>query len=196
MKVFIKSFLAKFRKHFTPYPDRMESHEQFERLKRQKRNLAREYRFADEKQKKEIHARIQEIDKEMDAEMMQHHLYADEFRKSDLRRYERLRGSNASAEVLTVKNLEINTASHKVYVSGREVSLTAKEYELLIFRVSNPNIVFSKEHLLESIWGQDFYGEQATVPVHIQKLRKKIGKDPSNPEFIEALWGTGYRFNS
>jgi hypothetical protein len=116
--------------------------------------------------------------------------------KSHISRYERLCGSNAFTKILTVKNLEINTASHKVYVSGREVQLTAKEYELLLFLASNPNIVFSKEHLLASIWGQDFYGEQATVPVHIQKLRKKIEKDPSNPELIETLWGTGYRFNS
>lgn len=115
--------------------------------------------------------------------------------KSHINRYKRLLGSNVPAEVLTVKNLEINTASHKVYISGKEVSLTSKEYELLVFLASNPNIVFSKEHLLESIWGKDFYGEQATVSVHIQKIRKKIEKDPSNPEFIETLWGTGYRFN-
>lgn len=116
--------------------------------------------------------------------------------KSHIKRYERLRGSNASTKIMTIKNLEINTASHKVYVNGKEVSLTAKEYDLLIFLASNPNIVFSKEQLLESIWGQSFYGEQATVPVHIQKLRKKIEKDPSNPDFIETLWGTGYRFNN
>lgn len=116
--------------------------------------------------------------------------------KSHISRYERLRGGNAPADTLTIKNLEINKASHKVFVSGREVSLTAKEYDLLLFLASNPNIVFSKEHLLDSIWGIDFFGEDATVPVHIQKIRKKIEKDPSNPELIETLWGTGYRFNA
>ncbi|MCI2000098.1 MAG: response regulator transcription factor [Clostridia bacterium] len=116
--------------------------------------------------------------------------------KSHISRYERLSGGNASSDIISVKNLEIYTASHKVFVSGKEVLLTTKEYELLLFLASNPNIVFSKEHLLDSIWGIDFYGEQATVPVHIQKIRKKIEKDPSNPEFIETLWGTGYRFNA
>jgi len=74
--------------------------------------------------------------------------------------------------------------------------MTAKEYELLVLFVSNPNIVFTKEHIFETVWGDDYYGDMATVPLHIQKIRKKIEKDPSNPEFIETLWGTGYRFNS
>lgn len=116
--------------------------------------------------------------------------------KSHINRYERIRGSNVSTDIISVRNLEINTASHKVFVNSREVQMTAKEYELLTFLASNPDIVFTKEQLLESIWGVDFYGELATVPVHIQKIRKKIEKDPSNPEFIETLWGTGYRFNS
>lgn len=116
--------------------------------------------------------------------------------KSHIGRYERLRGSSAPTELITVRNLEVNTASHKVFVSGREVQLTTKEYELLLFLATNPNMVFSKEHLFDSIWGQDFYGDLATVAVHIQKVRKKIEKDPSNPEFIETLWGTGYRFNA
>lgn len=116
--------------------------------------------------------------------------------KSHISRYERLRSSAAPSETIAVRGLEINTTSHKVTVNGAEVQLTAKEYELLLFMISNPNIVFSKEHLFDSIWGQDFYGDLATVPVHIQKIRKKIEKDPSNPEFIETLWGTGYRFNA
>lgn len=116
--------------------------------------------------------------------------------KSHINRYEHLCGNSTLTDILTVKNLEINKASHKVFVSGKEVSLTAKEYDLLVFLASNPNIVFSKEHLLNSIWGINFFGEDATVPVHIQKIRKKIEKDTSNPEFIETLWGTGYRFNA
>ena len=115
--------------------------------------------------------------------------------KSHISRYERLRGGRASTDMLRIKNLEINEASHQVFVSGKEVSLTAKEFDLLVFLASNPNIVFSKDHLLDAIWGVDFFGEEATVPVHIQKIRKKIEKDPSNPELIETLWGTGYRFN-
>jgi len=116
--------------------------------------------------------------------------------KSHIKRYERLKGNVVSPEVITHGGLEINTASHQVSVNGREVQMTAKEYELLLFLASHPNMVFSKEHLLSSIWGDDNYGDTATVAVHIQKIRKKIEKDPSNPEFIETLWGTGYRFTS
>ncbi len=116
--------------------------------------------------------------------------------KSHIRRYERLKGNEPASEVINHKGLEINTASHKVWVNGREVQLTTKEYELLVFLASNPNIVFTKEHLFDAVWGDDYYGDSATVPVHIQKIRKKIEKDPANPEFIETLWGTGYRFDS
>ncbi|TEB11517.1 Transcriptional regulatory protein YycF [Pelotomaculum sp. FP] len=117
--------------------------------------------------------------------------------KSHIKRYERLKGgSRGASEVITHAGLEINTASHQVSVSGREVQMTAKEYELLLFLATHPNMVFSKEHLLSAIWGDDYYGDTATVAVHIQKIRKKIEKDPSNPEFIETLWGTGYRLTS
>lgn len=116
--------------------------------------------------------------------------------KSHINRYERLKGNNISNEVIVHKGLEINTAAHKVFVNGKEVQMTTKEYELLLFMASNPNIVFTKDQLFDSIWCDEYYGDTATVPVHIQKIRKKIEKDSANPEFIETLWGTGYRFNS
>lgn len=116
--------------------------------------------------------------------------------KSHISRYERLQGGGAATDIIAHRGLEINTSSHKVFVNNVEVQLTTKEYELLCFLASNPNIVFSKEHLFDSIWGSDYYGDTATVPVHIQKIRKKIEKDSSSPEFIETLWGTGYRFNA
>lgn len=116
--------------------------------------------------------------------------------KSHINRYDRLRVSSAPSETIVVRNLEINTTSHRVCVNGSEVQMRAKEYELLVFLASNPNRVFTKEHLFDSIWGQDVFGDLATVPVHIQKIRKKIEKDSSNPELIETLWGTGYRFNA
>lgn len=115
--------------------------------------------------------------------------------KSHINRYERLKGKNISKEILSFRGLEINHTSRKVFVNNSEVQLTSKEYDLLYFFASNPNIVFTKEHLFDSIWGMDNYGDLSTVPVHIQKIRKKIEKDPSDPEFIETLWGTGYRFN-
>ena len=116
--------------------------------------------------------------------------------KSHMKRYERLKGNNSAVEIINHRGLEIYTASHKVFVNGKEVQMTTKEYELLIFFAANPNIVFTKEQIFDTIWGDEYFGETATVPVHIQKIRKKIEKDPSNPEFIETLWGTGYRFNS
>ena len=115
--------------------------------------------------------------------------------KAHITRYKRLKGNTAKSDVIQHKGLEINMASHKVFVSGREIQLTTKEYELLVFLASNPNIVFSKEHIFDTIWGDQYHSDTATVAVHIQKIRKKIEKDPSNPEYIETLWGTGYRFN-
>ena len=116
--------------------------------------------------------------------------------KSHITRYERLKGKVVTPEVISHKGLEINTASHKVFINCREIQLTTKEYDLLLFLASNPNIVFTKEHIFDNIWGNECFGETATVAVHIQKIRKKIEKDTSNPEYIETLWGTGYRFNS
>lgn len=114
--------------------------------------------------------------------------------KSHMKRYERLKG-HIPSEMIQHKGLEINIASHKVTVNGMPIQLTTKEYELLLFLATNPNIVFTKAHIFDTIWGDECYGDNATVAVHIQKIRKKIEKDPSNPEFIETLWGTGYRFN-
>lgn len=115
--------------------------------------------------------------------------------KSHLKRYERLRGRSIS-EVIQHRGLEINTASHKIAVNGQEISFTTKEYELLVFLATNPNIVFTKTHIFDTLWGEEYCGDTATIAVHIQKIRKKIEKDPANPEFIQTLWGTGYRFNS
>jgi len=116
--------------------------------------------------------------------------------KSHIARYERLKGKIVASEIINHRGLEINTASHKVFVNGKEVQMTTTEYSLLVFFATNPNIVFSKEHIFETIWGNEYLGDTATVPVHVQKIRKKIEKDPSNPEYIETLWGAGYRFNS
>jgi DNA-binding response OmpR family regulator len=116
--------------------------------------------------------------------------------KAHLKRYQRLKGPAGAFAVIQHKGLEIHTASRKVLINDREVQVTAKEYDLLLFLAANPNIVFSKEHIFDTIWGDEYSGDTATVAVHIQKIRKKIEKDPSNPEYIETLWGAGYRFNS
>ena len=115
--------------------------------------------------------------------------------KSHLKRYERLKGDSDVYETILHKGLEINTASRQVFVKGKEVQLTTKEYEILVFMASHPNIVFTKERMLSAIWGNEYFGDTATIAVHIQKIRKKIEADPATPVYIETIWGTGYRFN-
>ena len=97
-------------------------------------------------------------------------------------------------ECIEIQKLRIFPPSHKVYVDGTEVIMTNKEFELLLFLATNPNIVFSKEHLFERIWGLDAVGDTATVTVHINRIREKIEEDTSNPKFIKTIWGAGYRF--
>ncbi|TYP78139.1 response regulator transcription factor [Paenibacillus methanolicus] len=121
--------------------------------------------------------------------------------KAHLARYERLsardRGSEAKpaeSEVIQVRELAIHKAAYRVFVREREVPLTAKEFEVLLFLAEHPNRVFSKEELFERIWGLASNGEIATVTVHISRIREKIEADPSNPQFIGTVWGAGYRF--
>ncbi|QAA33168.1 response regulator transcription factor [Clostridium manihotivorum] len=116
--------------------------------------------------------------------------------KAHISRYERLKsGSNSSnKEIIEVRGISIDKTARKVYVNGKEIEFTSKEYELLILLLNNPNRVFSKEELYERIWGLDPVGGIATVTVHVRRLREKIEFDPSNPEYIETIWGVGYRF--
>ncbi|WP_332237579.1 response regulator transcription factor [Sporolactobacillus sp. KGMB 08714] len=115
--------------------------------------------------------------------------------KAHLARYERLSGRK-QAHTISFRGLKINKDSRQVYVNGKEIELTAKEFDLLLFIVMHPNHVFSKEHLFERIWGLDSMGDLATVTVHIRKLREKIETDPSNPQYIITVWGAGYRFDA
>jgi DNA-binding response OmpR family regulator len=122
--------------------------------------------------------------------------------KSHLARYERLTAGSKPEEPhdksepsITVGDLRILTQAYKVYVKGKEVKLPNREFELLLFLATNPNIVFSKETLFERIWGYDYVGDSATVTVHINRIREKIEEDSSNPRYIDTVWGAGYRFN-
>jgi DNA-binding response OmpR family regulator len=90
--------------------------------------------------------------------------------------------------------LKINNGTHRVFVNENEIMLTHKEYELLYFFLSNPELVFSKETLYDKIWGENTFGDIKTVTVHINRLREKIEKDPANPAHIQTVWGAGYRF--
>lgn len=95
---------------------------------------------------------------------------------------------------IDIRELSINKASHRVFLRGKEIGLTVKEFEVLVFLAEHPNRVFKKEELFERIWGFESNGEIATVTVHISRIREKIEADPSNPQFIETVWGAGYRF--
>ncbi|MCR2822277.1 response regulator transcription factor [Lederbergia panacisoli] len=115
--------------------------------------------------------------------------------KAHIARYERLIQVDTPKDEIRVRGLHINTASRQVFLDGKEVLFTTKEFDLLSFLASHPNQVFSKEELFEKIWGLDSIGDNATVTVHVKKIRKKIEKDTSNPEYIQTMWGSGYRFN-
>lgn len=112
-------------------------------------------------------------------------------------KYERLKvryGSTANNKSLEVRGLEIQKDSRMVFVNGKEVNLAQKEFDILLFLVQNPNRVFGREELFERIWGLDSLGDAATVTVHIARIREKIEADPSNPQYVETVWGAGYRF--
>jgi len=122
--------------------------------------------------------------------------------KAHLERYDRLTGAAASAgpsavrnsRELNIRGLTIQVEARRVTLHGEEVGLTAKEFDLLLFLAENPDRVYSKEALLEKVWGIDHFGDSATVTVHIGKIRDKIQKDSSQHQFIETVWGAGYRF--
>ncbi|MGO4543610.1 response regulator transcription factor [Paenibacillus sp. 2TAB23] len=115
--------------------------------------------------------------------------------KAHLQRYQRLIGKRETkgSEKISIRGLQIDAGSRRVYVNGSEVQFTAKEFDLLSFLALNPNHVFSKQELFEQLWDMDSLGEIATVTVHIRRLREKIEADPSNPQYIETIWGAGYR---
>lgn len=91
------------------------------------------------------------------------------------------------------EELEMNLTEHKVLVRGKQVELSPKEFKILAMLMSAPNKVFSREELLEQVWGLDFYGDTKTVDVHIRWLREKIEQDPSNPKYVQTVRGFGYR---
>lgn len=116
--------------------------------------------------------------------------------KAHIAIHERLKSGNTPVHhQIVVKDLVIDTDAHRVNVRGKEISLKNKEYELLVFLASNPDIVFSKETLFDRIWGMDAMGDTATVTVHINRIREKIEIDSSHPEYIQTVWGAGYRFS-
>lgn len=115
--------------------------------------------------------------------------------KAHLARYERLIGSNANVnEIIEIRGLKIDKTARRVYIDGEEKAFTTKEFDLLTFMAQNPNHVFTKEELFRKIWDMDSIGDIATVTVHIKKIREKIEFDTAKPQYIETIWGVGYRF--
>ena len=116
--------------------------------------------------------------------------------KAHMNRYERLTTSGASnyGPVFTVGDLEVHVDSRRVIRNQKEIVMANKEFDLLAFLIENPDVVFSKETLFDRIWGMEPMGETSTVTVHINRIREKIEPDPSNPRYIETVWGVGYRF--
>lgn len=97
-------------------------------------------------------------------------------------------------EIIKAGDIIIDVPSRKVNISGKPVSLTSKEFDILFLLITNPQKIYSRETLLEIIWGYDYYGDSRTVDVHIRRLREKIEKDPGNPQYIMTKWGVGYYY--
>ena len=114
--------------------------------------------------------------------------------KANLAQYRRLSEPQKTPSEIALGGIRLNTGTHRVFVDGKEAELKNKEYELLLFPMLNVDMVFDRETLYEKVWGLEAMGENATVAVHINRLREKLEKDPANPRYIETVWGAGYRF--
>ena len=115
--------------------------------------------------------------------------------KAHLARYERLIGrSMPDNEIIEIRGLKIDKTARRVWVNGEEKNFTTKEFDLLTFLAQNPNHVYTKEELFNKIWDMESIGDIATVTVHIKKIREKIEFNTAKPQYIETIWGVGYRF--
>lgn len=115
--------------------------------------------------------------------------------KAHMARYQRLVGSNGQQnDIVEIREIKIDKTARRVWVNGEEKAFTTKEFDLLTFLAENPNHVFTKDELFREIWDMASIGDIATVTVHIKKIREKIEYDTSKPQYIETIWGVGYRF--
>ena len=115
--------------------------------------------------------------------------------KAHLSRYERLIGSSVvENDVIEIRGIKIDKTARRVWINGEEKQFTTKEFDLLTFLAENPNHVYTKEELFREIWDMESIGDIATVTVHIKKIREKVEMDTSKPQYIETIWGVGYRF--
>lgn len=115
--------------------------------------------------------------------------------KAHMARYDRLVGSSQKTnDIVEIRGIKIDKTARRVWIDGEEKTFTTKEFDLLTFLAENPNHVYTKEELFREIWDMDSIGDIATVTVHIKKIREKIEFDTSKPQYIETIWGVGYRF--
>ena len=115
--------------------------------------------------------------------------------KAHMARYERLVGSlQKTNDMVEIRGIKIDKTARRVWINGEEKTFTTKEFDLLTFLAENPNHVFTKEELFREIWDMESIGDIATVTVHIKKIREKVEVDTSKPQYIETIWGVGYRF--
>ncbi|HKL80411.1 MAG TPA: response regulator transcription factor [Mobilitalea sp.] len=115
--------------------------------------------------------------------------------KAHLARYERLIGSGMKEnEIIEIRGLKIDKTARRVFLNGEERIFTTKEFDLLTFLAENPNHVYTKDELFREIWDMESIGDIATVTVHIKKIREKVEYSTSKPQYIETIWGVGYRF--
>ena len=117
--------------------------------------------------------------------------------KAHMSRYERLVSSKQEEnKLIEIRGLKIDATARRVWIRGEEKNFTTKEFDLLTFLARHPNHVYTKDELFREIWGMDSVGDIATVTVHIKKIREKVEIDSSNPQYIETIWGVGYRFQA
>ena len=114
--------------------------------------------------------------------------------KAIMRRTSGARHKEALDGILEKGDLKLDCENHRLYIKGEEVNLTGKEFELLELFVKNENKVYSREQLLENVWGKDYPGDVRTVDVHVRRLREKIEKNPSEPKYVHTKWGVGYYY--
>ena len=115
--------------------------------------------------------------------------------KAHMARYERLINSGVpNNDIVEIRGIKIDKTARRVWINGEETNFTSKEFDLLTFLAQNPNRVFTKDELFQEIWDMESIGDIATVTVHIKKIREKIEYDTSKPQYIETIWGVGYRF--
>ena len=117
--------------------------------------------------------------------------------KAHMTRYERLVGAGAAKQendIVEIRGIRIDKTARRVFINGEERAFTTKEFDLLTFLAEHPNRVFTKDELFREIWGMESIGDIATVTVHIKKIREKVEEDTAKPQYIETIWGVGYRF--